>query len=734
MRTGLLAAGLVVVAMGLGCGGNASNAAAPNSSGATLKSIQVTAPSNVIVGQILPVTATGIYSDKTTKDLSATVTWTSSNPNIATVAAGGTLTAVSSGTVTITATMNSVSGSSSVSIAPKLVSIAISPANPTIAAETQQAFKATGTYSDNSQQNITGTVNWSSSQPAVATIGNSSPLQGLAQGVSKGTTTITASSDGVSATTSLNVTDATGTQLVIAPANFTLPLDTSHQFTATATFTDGTTQDVTGVVAWSSSSSSIATVTVSGLATAKSLGTTNISAAFEGLSTSTPMTVNASNLSSISIQPANGNIAQGTKALVSATGTFSDGSTHNLTQMVTWSSSDSTIATFGTTKSQVSGLRPGSVTITATLGSVTASAPFNVTNATIQSITVTPVNQTIPIGWHQPFTATGLFSDSSIQDISSSVTWSSNHSSFASIGAGSGVALGSSPGSTNIAATFSAAGATATGTTSLTVDSATLSSISLSPTSALLTPGSSLQFNAKGTWNDANASSQGLNGYVTWNSSNNQVASVGGSGNVTGQSVGTAILTAQSGSLSATSSLVVETGQFSIQLGPQNLSLPATIKTQLKAIGIFTNGNLDLTSAVTWTSSSPSIATVSNAEDTAGQVTGISPGTTTISAVFAGQSATLTLTVTNATLISNGITVTPENPTISLGSAEAFVAQGTFSDGSVFYITSQVTWSSSDVAVATINSTGHASSASQGTTTIKAGLDGVSGTTILTVQ
>jgi hypothetical protein len=100
--------------------------------------------------------------------------------------------------------------------------------------------------------------------------------------------------------------------------------------------------------------------------------------------------------------------------------------------------------------------------------------------------------------------------------------------------------------------------------------------------------------------------------------------------------------------------------------------------------------------------------------------------------VFNGESGTTTLTVTNATL--HSIAVGPANPTISVGASEQFLAKGTFSDGSVLPITYQATWSSSNAAVATITSAGIASTASGGTCTIKARLNGVSGSTNLTVQ
>ena len=126
------------------------------------------------------------------------------------------------------------------------------------------------------------------------------------------------------------------------------------------------------------------------------------------------------------------------------------------------------------------------------------------------------------------------------------------------------------------------------------------------------------------------------------------------------------------------------------------------------------------------------MATVSNASNNGGVATGVAIGSTTVTAAFAGISATTNVTVTNATLVS--IAVTPPNPIINLGSSQIFAAQGSFTDGSAVNIAVQVAWSSSDVTVATINSSGKASSASQGTTTIQASLNGVNGTTTLTVQ
>ena len=107
------------------------------------------------------------------------------------------------------------------------------------------------------------------------------------------------------------------------------------------------------------------------------------------------------------------------------------------------------------------------------------------------------------------------------------------------------------------------------------------------------------------------------------------------------------------------------------------------------------------------------------------------PGTATITALFAGEVGTASLTVTNAELTS--ITITPSDASIALGGSQQFTATGNFSDGSTENLTTQVSWTSSSVSVATIDARGLANAAGTGTTTITASMNGVTGTTALTV-
>ncbi len=56
-------------------------------------------------------------------------------------------------------------------LAATLTSIAVTPANPSVAAGVPQQFTATGTYTDGSTQNLTTQVTWASTNAAAATIG-----------------------------------------------------------------------------------------------------------------------------------------------------------------------------------------------------------------------------------------------------------------------------------------------------------------------------------------------------------------------------------------------------------------------------------------------------------------------------------------------------------------------------------------------------------------------------------
>ena len=116
-------------------------------------------------------------------------------------------------------------GAAAAAAAPRsLVSIAVTPANPSIVQGTTQQFLATGTFSDNTTQDLTAAATWSSSLASVATIGNAPGSAGKATSVGTGVTTITATvavtlpvAGNVSGSTSLTVTTGSVSQANVVP-------------------------------------------------------------------------------------------------------------------------------------------------------------------------------------------------------------------------------------------------------------------------------------------------------------------------------------------------------------------------------------------------------------------------------------------------------------------------------------------------------------------------------------
>ncbi len=245
----------------------------------------------VSTGAVQRFTATGTFSDSSTRTLVG-VNWTSSNTGVAAITNDisnySNATALAVGSTTITASAGSVSGSTVMTVAaPTLVSIAVTPANPSVTAGATQQFTATGTYTDNSTQNLTSSVTWSSSATATATINSA----GLATGVAAGSATITATSGAVNGSTTLTVTGPTLVSIAVTPANSKLFLGNTQKFTATGAYSNNSTQDITGSVTWSSSDTTLATISAAGLVTPVAKGTVTITATSGAVSGNTSLTI-----------------------------------------------------------------------------------------------------------------------------------------------------------------------------------------------------------------------------------------------------------------------------------------------------------------------------------------------------------------------------------------------------------------------------------------------------------
>jgi uncharacterized protein YjdB len=234
----------------------------------------------------------------TTDNITNSVTWTSSNQNVATISSAGLATAVGAGVAEITATSsNNVVAYSNVTVnvatttsgGGNIVSIAVIPNAQAVATPTQTTqFLAIGTTSTGATVDLTNLVSWNSSSTQIATIGQNT---GFATAVNQGTATITAiysASGGAVVTGTATFTISGGntqqyTALSITPSSMSLSASgqTSQLIALATSGSTGFKTDVTSSsqIHWYSSSSSIASVGLTtGIVTGENAGSTTITA------------------------------------------------------------------------------------------------------------------------------------------------------------------------------------------------------------------------------------------------------------------------------------------------------------------------------------------------------------------------------------------------------------------------------------------------------------------------
>ncbi len=149
-------------------------------------------------------------------------------------------------------------------------------------------------------------------------------------------------------------------------------------------------------------------------------------------------------LSAIAITPVDGTLPVGLAQHFVATGTFTDGSTADLSGAVTWATSAPAVADIDPASGLSDALTVGTTTISATSGSVSGALSLAAIRAAVQSIVVSPATLQTGVGITRHFTASGTYSDGSVHDVTDGVTWSATTPGIATIsqGAASGLALG----------------------------------------------------------------------------------------------------------------------------------------------------------------------------------------------------------------------------------------------------------------------------------------------------
>ena len=634
------------------------------------------------------------------------VSWSSDTPSIVTVDNNGVVTAVATGAARITATAEGKSGSSVVTVTPiPVASIAVTPTTLSLV---QGATGQLAARLLDAQGNVlTGrVVSWISGAPSVADV----DANGLVTAIGPGSALIIATSGGVRATVSVTVTAAAVSKVTVSPPTASLAQGRTLQLSVS--ITDSRGAPMAGKVAtWQSSDPTVATVSSTGLFRAVAPGSATITATADGVSGTASVTVTLVPVASVAVSPSNASLVTGRTLQLSLTLEDASGNPLSVSgRSVSWSSSATSVASVSTT-GVVTGTTAGSATITATVDGKSGSASLSVTDIAVSSVTVSPATAQLAVGGTRQFSAAAR--DASGGAITGRpVSWSSSNTAVATVSS-TGLVSAIAAGTAQVVATISGVQGSATAT----VTTVPVASVSVTPSSASLTIGGTAQLSA--TAKDANGNT--LSGRTaTWSSDDNAVATVDANGLVTAVGAGSAKVTATIDGVSASATITgAAVAAASVAVSPSTVSVAEGATTTLTATVKDAQGNTLAGRALTWSSDDAAVATVSSS----GVVTGISPGTATITATAAGGTApsgSSTVTVTMAPVLS--LTISPANPTITVGRTLALTATllGAVPNVPLPIAGRTLTWSVANSAVATISSAGVVTGVSAGTTTVTA--------------
>ncbi|MGM0555268.1 MAG: Ig-like domain-containing protein, partial [Myxococcota bacterium] len=606
------------------------------------------------------------------------VEWMSSNSDRATVTSAGVVEGIAAGTVTITARVEDVSDTAQVEVVVPIDSVTIDP--ETAQLDVGQTEQFTATVVDVLGNEVdTSIVEWTSSREDVASIDGS----GLVEGMKEGTTTITARARDKSATATVVVT-ASVANVDVSPNPAQVALDDTTQLTATVEDANG--NELSGRdVAWESSDETIATVNSNGIVTGVSEGDVDITATSEGESGTALVQVTRP-VATVSVTPDPVTLDVAETEQLSAVARDANGDEIQLNaDAFRWRSGDQSIATV-TGTGLVEGTGEGTVQVTAEVDGVSDGSEITV-NRPVVSIEISPEVATVDVNSTVQLTATLLDANGDVIS-GRSVNWTSSNSNTASVD-DTGTVTGHQEGDVVITARAEGVSATADITVGAPVDSVTVS-----PDGGAIEVADTLQLDA--SLQDAGGNT--LQRPVTWSSSDPAVASVDDSGLVTGESEGTAQITAESEGVTDTVTVDVTAPVANVTISPDPVNLDLNGTQQLSAELLDANSNVLTGRTVTWSSSDSSVATV----DSSGLVTAQSQGTTQVTATSEGVTDTVDVTVTSSV---DSVVVTPDTPRIYADgsvqlSVEVLDANGDPLTGRT------VTWSSSETGVATVDSAG----------------------------
>ncbi|RED34943.1 Ig-like domain-containing protein [Paenibacillus sp. VMFN-D1] len=652
------------------------------------------------IGDTAKVTATGVYSDNSTADLTVKASWSSSNNVVATIY-NGTVTAKSEGTTTVTAVFGDVSESVSVTVTKKVKALTKDVQSLDLKLGDKPQIKLTATYTDNNTEEVSGKADWSTDNASVATVVN-----GTVTPVGPGTATLTAVYGKQTVTIPVSVEVVKRLDADPAQVSMLLSEKTPVQVTLKATYPDGTTKDnVAADAEWTSSNEGVADV-IKGQITPYGPGTATITAKYGTKTATIQVDVDKTIRLKADKQDIFLHAGDSTTQPIKVEAVYPDKDPVDITGDAVWSSSDEKVAYVN--KGVITAIAPGAVIITAKYGDKSVAINVDVDVPRHLDL-VEKVALSLTGEKTKQLDLIATYANGETEKVQSKAVWKSSNEDVVFVSGGNLTAF--KKGESKVSATYGGV----TVTTSVAVDMPL--SISLPVKKLSLKVDATYQASIVLDYGaDRAAETISSKDKVEWSTNKKDIADIDENGLITGVATGTATITAKYEGKSYT--MTVEVGLVSdLKTSDTLVIMSAGDKKQLTLTAKDATGTVvDVTKEASWKSSSSTVAGVDNN----GLVSGLKSGKANITAEYGGQKVTIPVEVDVISAIEASETAVSLKTAGKAKDKTATVKlEVTFSDGSTKDVTSKAEWKTGNYKVASV-SDGVITAAAYGKTTVTA--------------
>ncbi|WP_274365460.1 Ig-like domain-containing protein [Paenibacillus thermotolerans] len=569
--------------------------------------------------------ADAVEQDNSTFDVTDEAYWSSSNTSAATVS-DGLVKLVAEGKATITVKYKGRTDTVTFEISSPYRSIAIvSPDdNEFLVGESGAELRAMATLPNNTENNVTNEVTWTSSNEQVVKV-----EKGKLTLLSEGLAVITVNQYGRSAKyeiivrlpyRALTVTPNKPLYLFRTDEPVKLKAEVANDFASRT--------DVTADAEWTTSDPLVATVE-DGSVKPRGVGEAAITVEYKGLSKSVPVMVMPL-VEGLTIAKNEMTLFKDeVKSLPEVTGLDLNGEKITFNEIVEWETSNSAVVAIENGKLQAK--KPGEAVVTMRLRGFADTLKVTVREKVLALL---PDEKTVTLVKGQTIArpkVKAIFEDGAERDISDDIEWTVSSPNLLLSG---GTMKGLLPAKVSLKGTY----LNKEFVVSVTIEDK-ITNITLEPKAVVLNPGSSKTIKAEGL--DSNKKKVSIARDVEWVSSNPAVAAVNGT-SIKGVAKGTAVITGEYQGNTLQITVTVEPKLLKVVLSDKTVKLTSGQSVSAKLTAYYSDGSTaDVTDKALWTSSNISIAKVSG-----GKISAVKKGSATIKAAFGGKSASLRTTVT----------------------------------------------------------------------------------------